>query len=94
MNKRYIRLLLNLDLNINSAQIAKLKLGHDFSNNGIDLSGGQEQKIGIAQALYFDKNIIILDEPTASLDVSAENIIYELVKNFVINEHVFLFHTD
>jgi|GEM_PF-1599284 ABC transporter, ATP-binding protein len=75
-------LLLNLDLNINSAQIAKLKLGHDFSNNGIDLSGGQEQKIGIARALYFDKNIIILDEPTASLDVSAENIIYELVKKF------------
>lgn len=69
-------LLLNLDLSLNT----KLELGHDFCSTGVDLSGGQEQKIGIARALYFDENIIILDEPTASLDVSAENIIYELVK--------------
>lgn len=74
--KKINEILLNLDLSLNT----KLELGHDFYTTGVDLSGGQEQKIGIARALYFDENIIILDEPTASLDVSTENIIYELVK--------------
>lgn len=78
-NERKVKeLLFNLDLHLNT----KLELGHDFGSTGVDLSGGQEQKIGIARALYFDDNIIILDEPTASLDISAENIIYELVKKF------------
>ena len=44
---------------------------------GIDLSGGQEQKISIARALYKDAPFVILDEPTAALDPISEAEIYE-----------------
>ena len=44
---------------------------------GIDLSGGQIQKLAIARALYKNGNFIVLDEPTAALDALAEADIYE-----------------
>ncbi len=44
---------------------------------GTDLSIGQWQKIAIARALYKDTSLLILDEPTASLDAISENEIYE-----------------
>ena len=47
-----------------------------YEKDGIDLSGGEEQKLAIARALYKDAPFIILDEPTASLDPIAENEIY------------------
>lgn len=47
-----------------------------FEENGIELSIGQWQKLSIARAFYSDSDIIILDEPTASLDAIAEQEIY------------------
>ena len=47
-----------------------------FENNGIELSVGQWQKLSIARAFYADSDIVILDEPTASLDAIAEQEIY------------------
>ncbi len=44
--------------------------------NGIDISGGQWQRIAIARALYKDNPFIILDEPTSSLSPTAESKIY------------------
>ena len=49
----------------------------DFIEDGIDLSGGEEQKLAIARALYKDAPILILDEPTAALDPFSEAEIYE-----------------
>lgn len=46
--------------------------------DGIDLSGGQWQKIAIARALYSDAKMYILDEPTSALDPIAESQIYEI----------------
>lgn len=48
----------------------------NFSNDGVDVSGGEAQKIAIARALYKDAPFIILDEPTAALDPIAEAEIY------------------
>lgn len=48
-------------------------------DNGIDLSGGEKQKLALARALYKDAPIVVLDEPTAALDALAE---YQLYKNF------------
>lgn len=48
----------------------------DLSEDGVDVSGGEAQKIAIARALYKDAPFIILDEPTASLDPIAEAEIY------------------
>ena len=47
-----------------------------YNDEGIDISGGEGQKIAIARALYKDSPIVILDEPTASLDPIAESEIY------------------
>lgn len=44
--------------------------------DGIDISGGEEQKLAIARALYKDAPIMIFDEPTAALDPVAEYEIY------------------
>ncbi len=47
-----------------------------FEENGIELSIGQWQKLSIARAFYSDSDILILDEPTASLDPMAEQEIF------------------
>ena len=47
-----------------------------FDRNGIELSGGQWQKLSVARAFYSNADILILDEPTASLDPMAEQEIF------------------
>ena len=48
---------------------------------GINLSGGQNQRIGIARALYRDTDVLILDEATSALDELTENNILERIAN-------------
>lgn len=48
----------------------------DYNKEGVDVSGGEAQKIAIARALYKDAPFIVLDEPTAALDPIAEAEIY------------------
>lgn len=52
-------------------------LSKKFSSDGVEVSGGQGQKIALARALYKNPSILILDEPTASLDIKAERNLYE-----------------
>ena len=52
-----------------------------FEENGIELSIGQWQKLAIARAFYSDSDILILDEPTASLDPMAEQEIFNQFDN-------------
>lgn len=54
----------------------KTSLYKNFDENGINVSGGEAQKIALARALYKDAPFIILDEPTAALDPIAEADIY------------------
>ena len=51
-----------------------------ISENGVDLSGGEWQRLAIARSLYRDAPMKILDEPTAALDPIAESGIYELFR--------------
>lgn len=48
----------------------------DYDKDGVNISGGEAQKIAIARALYKNAPFIILDEPTAALDPIAEAEIY------------------
>ncbi len=52
------------------------KIGRQVYEDGVELSGGQMQKLMLARAFYKDAPIIVLDEPTAALDPIAENEIY------------------
>lgn len=58
-------------------------LRRDLEENGVEVSGGEGQKIAIARALYKDAPVVILDEPTASLDPISESGIYEKFNELV-----------
>ena len=51
-------------------------LGKIIYDDGVELSGGQMQRMMLARALYKDSPILVLDEPTAALDPIAEDDIY------------------
>lgn len=48
-----------------------------IQEKGIELSGGEKQKLALARAFYKDGKIVVLDEPTAALDPIAESEIYQ-----------------
>jgi ATP-binding cassette subfamily B protein len=52
-------------------------LYNENDKNGVEISGGEAQKIAIARALYKDSPLVILDEPTSALDPKSEAEIYE-----------------
>lgn len=68
-----------------SEKLATLEKGADtplfkhYESDGIEPSGGEQQKLAIARALYKDAPVVILDEPTAALDPIAE---YEIYRQF------------
>lgn len=71
-------------------KVSKMKLGietplYQYDKDGVEISGGEAQKIAIARALYKDAPFVVLDEPTAALDPISEYEIYshfdELVKD-------------
>ncbi|HEY4326960.1 MAG TPA: ABC transporter ATP-binding protein [Mucilaginibacter sp.] len=76
-------------------EAAKLANAHEFiscmphgydtlvGERGMTLSGGQRQRIGIARAVVRNSPILILDEPTASLDVEAEKIVMEALEQLM-----------
>lgn len=66
----------------------KTPLYKDFDEGGIELSGGEAQKVAFARAVYRDAPIVILDEPTAALDPIAENDIYLKFNDVAANKTV------
>jgi subfamily B ATP-binding cassette protein MsbA len=65
--------------------IEKMPHGYDtlVGERGITLSGGQRQRIGIARAVVRNSPILILDEPTASLDTESEKIVMEALEKLM-----------
>ena len=64
-------------------------LGKMFSG-GVDLSGGQWQKIGLARAFMSDAQILILDEPTAAVDAIAEHDLFQRFRQLTRGKMTFL----
>ena len=53
------------------------KINRQIYKEAVELSGGQMQKLKLAQALYKDANVLVLDEPTAALDPISESEVYQ-----------------
>ena len=64
-------------------------LNKEVGENGNKISGGERQRICIARSLYFDKKILIFDEPTASLDKENEREIINCI-NSINNKMIIL----
>lgn len=58
----------------------------NIDKKGVDISGGEAQKLALARAFYKDSPLVILDEPTAALDPVAENEIYSRFNSFTENK--------
>ncbi|MCD7804033.1 MAG: ABC transporter ATP-binding protein/permease [Oscillospiraceae bacterium] len=72
--------------------VKKLPHGYDSAidkwvdEDGVNPSGGELQRISIARAVYSDRDIYILDEPTAALDPNAEYEIYTQFHNIITDK--------
>lgn len=72
--------------------IMELTDGYDYmvSELGSNLSGGQRQRIAIARAIIIEPAILVLDEPTAALDMDAEQQVMEAIRKVSKNRTTFL----
>ena len=61
-----------------------------FDKEGIDLSGGEKQRLAMARALYKGGKIVILDEPTAALDALAEDKMYREFEKMIQGKNLIL----
>lgn len=66
------------------------KLGVELDDGNIELSGGQAQLIAILRAIYKNSPILVLDEPTGSLDIEKENSVYKILKNIKEDKIIFM----
>ena len=66
-----------------------------IGERGLQVSGGEKQRIGIARALYYNREIYIFDEATNALDDETEKIILGNLKNFLKDKIViFISHKN
>lgn len=63
-------------------------LTKEFDKNGVNLSGGEQQKIAIARALAKECEIIIMDEPSSALDPIAEQLLSDNISKYVRDKTV------
>lgn len=62
------------------------ELDKSYEDEGIDLSGGEKQKLAIIRALYKGGSLFILDEPTSALDPRSEMEIYNQFQKLTNNK--------
>ena len=65
------------------------RLGKKFDTEGVNLSGGEYQKVALAKALYRNSPMLVLDEPSSALDAFAEEELIKLFKESSNSKTVF-----
>ncbi len=75
--------------------ISKMENGLDtiINSDNLNISGGELQRIGLARALYFDSDLLIMDEATNSLDHFTESEILEMIYENFLGKKIILFIT-
>lgn len=70
--------------------IMKLPKGYEtrVSESGLSLSGGEKQRLSLARTFVMDNPIVVLDEPTSSVDAITEGRIFKRLKEFCLNKTV------
>ena len=74
----------------NFIKSSPLGLNRIIEEDGIDLSGGQGQRVALARCFYADRDIVILDEATSALDIYTENSILNLIKKMKKNKAIII----
>ena len=88
--KKIINILNKIKLNFDDNKLSNFMVG----DRGIKLSGGQKQKILAARALFRDRDIIFIDEPTNNLDESSCEMFMQLVNNIKFEKIIFIITHD
>ena len=88
--KKIVNILNKIKLNFDDNKLSNFMVG----DRGIKLSGGQKQKILAARALFRDRDIIFIDEPTNNLDESSCEMFMQLVNNIKFEKIIFIITHD
>ena len=68
-------------------------ISRDIDEKGIDLSGGESQKLSLARAIYKESPLMILDEPTSAMDAISESNLYQNINKIIDNRSaIFISH--
>ena len=73
--------------------LKKFGLLNRSSHYPSQLSGGEKQRVSIARAIINDPQIILVDEPTGSLDLETAKIVFQLLKNQINSNRLIIFAT-
>ncbi len=90
--ERLIRISISLDIH---EMISSLPLGYNtmIGENGVNLSGGQSQRLAIARALYRNPKILVLDEPTSALDQQTAATVLKSIRQYGSEQTTVIFIT-
>ena len=58
-----------------------MELNERVGERGVSISGGQQQRLGIARALYSDREVLVFDEATSALDTGTESRVTQAMDN-------------
>jgi len=72
----------------------KFNLNDTVTENALNISGGEKQRIAISRALYNERKILIFDEPTSALDTVSKNKIEELIIRLSQDRFIFVISHD
>ena len=74
------------DFSTTESVFEKLGISHLSTTNILELSGGEQQLVWLAQVLLQNKDILLLDEPTQYLDVQNKKRVFQLLENLVLTD--------